>query len=104
MTVVSALEWVSVESDVFSAASYRRGARQLYLRFTDGNIYRYFDCPASVYKEFLVAESKGRYFAQQIRNRFRDELVYRNTGGISNFLELKRIVVDHIGRTYATKK
>ena len=27
------------------------------------------------------AESKGRYFAKHIRNRFRDELVYRNEGG-----------------------
>jgi len=32
------------------------------------------------------------------------KILYRNTGGISNFLELKRIVVDHIGRTYASKK
>jgi thiol-disulfide isomerase/thioredoxin len=32
------------------------------------------------------------------------KVLYRNTGGISNFLELKRVVVDYIGRTYATKK
>jgi hypothetical protein len=47
----------------------------------DGDIYRYFECPISVYEEFLAAESKGRYFSQHIRNRFRDELVYRNAGG-----------------------
>ena len=31
--------------------------------------------------EFMTAESKGRYFSQQIRNQFRHELIYRNDGG-----------------------
>ena len=81
MVVLSAVEWVSVESGLFGAAAYREGARQLYLRFRDGKIYRYFDCPISVYREFVTAESKGRYFSQQIRNQFRHELIYRNDGG-----------------------
>jgi hypothetical protein len=80
MAVVITLEWVPVESGLFTATAYRKDARQLYLRFRDGDIYRYFDCPASTYQEFLAAESKGRYFAKHIRNRFRDELVYGNEG------------------------
>ena len=79
MSVVSALEWVAVDSRLFAAAAYRKQTRQLYLRFRDGDVYRYFDCPLSVYEEFLAAGSKGRYFSQKVRNRFRDELVYRNT-------------------------
>jgi len=78
MAVVSAVEWVCVDSGLFTAAAFREGVRQLYVRFRDGDIYRYFDCPVSVYKEFLTAESKGRYFSQNIRNRFRYELVHRN--------------------------
>jgi KTSC domain len=77
MAVVSAMKWVSVHSRVFSGAAYRAGARQLYLRFRNGRIYRYFDCSVSVYREFLAAESKGRYFAKHIRHQFRDELVHR---------------------------
>jgi hypothetical protein len=77
MRLMNAVEWVAVKSTVFSAAAYRPDVRQLYLRFSDGDIYRYFDCPVSVYTGFLAAESKGRYFSQQIRNRFRDELVHR---------------------------
>jgi hypothetical protein len=80
MAVVTAIKWVSVESRVFTAAAYRDDVRQLHLRFRDGDIYRYFDCPVSVYREFLKAGSKGRYFGQHIRNRFQDELVYRNEG------------------------
>ena len=45
---------------VLLGAAYREEARQLYLRFRDGSIYRYFDCPASVYEEFLAADSKQR--------------------------------------------
>jgi hypothetical protein len=71
------VEWVPLESSVFTSAAYRAGARQLYLRFHDGAIYRYFDCPGTVYEELLAAESKGRYFSQHIRNRFRCEQVRR---------------------------
>jgi hypothetical protein len=81
MRVIKAVEWVSVESGLFAAAAYREGVRQLYLRFRDGRMYRYFECPISVYRAFLTAESKGSYFSQQIRNRFRHELIYRNGGG-----------------------
>lgn len=81
MGVVSTVEWVPVESGLFSSAAYRAGARQLYLRFRDGKIYRFFDCPATVYIEFIAAASQGRYFSQQIRNRFRFELVRRGSSG-----------------------
>jgi hypothetical protein len=81
MGVVSAVEWVPVESGLFSSAAYQASARQLYLRFQDGKIYRFFDCPVMVYNEFIAATSQGRYFSQQIRNCFRFELVRRGTSG-----------------------
>ena len=81
MSVVSAVEWVPVESGLFSSAAYRAGAQQLYLRFQDGKIYRFFDCPVTVFNEFIAATSQGRYFSQQIRNRFRFELVRRGNCG-----------------------
>src|SRR5215831_7279321 len=79
MGVVSAVEWMPVESGLFSSAAYRASVRQLYLRFQDGKIYRFFDCPVTVYNEFVAAASKGRYFSQQIRNRFRYEMVRRSS-------------------------
>ena len=75
MGVVNAVSWEAVESGLFTAAAYRPEARQLYLRFRDGNIYRYFDCTAGIYDAFLAAESKGRYFSSHIRDRFRYEQV-----------------------------
>lgn len=77
MKVRKLLKWVAVESRLFTSAAYRREKHELYLRFQDGNIYRYFDCPQQCYNDFLAAESKGRYFARNIRNQFRYEQVYR---------------------------
>jgi hypothetical protein len=80
MAVISVLEWVPVESRVFTAAAYRDDARQLYLRFRDGDIYRYFKCSVSLYREFLATGSKGEYFSHNIRNQFRHELIHRHQG------------------------
>jgi hypothetical protein len=81
MGVVSAVEWMPVESGLFSSAAYRAGERQLYLRFHDGKIYRFFDCPVTVYNEFVAAASKGKYFSQQIRSHFRYAMVRRGSSG-----------------------
>jgi hypothetical protein len=78
MAVVKGLEWVPVDSSVFTSAAYRAGARQLYLRFHNGDIYRYFEYPLQGYEDFLAADSKGGYFSQHIRDRFRYERVRRN--------------------------
>jgi len=77
MERVEAVEWIAVESSVFTAAAYRRTARQLYLRFHDGDIYRYFDVSLQTFQNLRTAESKGRYFSRFIRNRFRHEKVHR---------------------------
>jgi hypothetical protein len=77
MAVLKSVEWMVVDSSLFTAVAYRADARQLYLRFHAVDIYRYFDFPVQVYKAFLSAESKGRYFSHHIRNAFRYERVRR---------------------------
>ena len=75
MGVLKSVEWKAVGSSLFTSAAYRSDARQLYLRFRGGDIYRYFDFPVEMYEAFLTAESKGRYFGRHIRNAFRYEQV-----------------------------
>ena len=64
------MNWVSVDSRAFAAVAYRRGERQLCVRFHSGKIYRYFDFPPGQYEELLAAESKGTYFSENIRDKF----------------------------------
>lgn len=64
------MEWLPLESSVFTSAAYDAAARTLYLRFRSGEIYRYSDFPPEEFQEFLAADSKGQYFSFHIRDRF----------------------------------
>ena len=67
------MDWKPIESKMFTAAAYAMERRTLYLRFTSGEVYRYFEFPKEDYQEFLHAESQGRYFLSHIRDNFRYE-------------------------------
>ena len=71
------MTWMAVESKMFSAVAYEASGKMLYLRFRRGDVYRYFDFPASAYETFLAAESKGRFFLSEIRDCFRYERLAR---------------------------
>ena len=67
------MEWQPFESKLLVSSAYDAGKQTLYLRFRSGEVYRYFDFPQAQYREFLDAESRGRYFLSHIRNQFRYE-------------------------------
>jgi KTSC domain len=64
------LDWQPLESKLLAAAAYDGPRRRLYLRFHSGEVYRYCTFPAEQYREFLDAESQGKYFLNHIRNQF----------------------------------
>lgn len=64
------MRWQPIESKMLAAIAYDTERRMMYLRFTSGDVYRYFDVPAQTFAEFLAADSKGRYFLASIRDRF----------------------------------
>jgi len=42
----------------------------MFVRFAHGDWYTYFAVPASIYEAFIAAESRGRFFHEQIRDRY----------------------------------
>jgi len=70
------VKWEFVGSSVFDSAAYLTGKHWLYLRFRSGDVYRYYDVSAEEYAEFLASESKGQYFAHNIRDRFSYQQVH----------------------------
>jgi hypothetical protein len=64
------VDWLPLDSSVFTSAAYLPAQRTLYLRFRSGELYCYFDFPPQQYHDFLAADSKGRYFSSNIRDRF----------------------------------
>jgi len=53
------------------SVGYRRPT--LEIEFASGDVYRYFGVPPSVHDELMRAESHGRFFNANIRDRFRYE-------------------------------
>jgi hypothetical protein len=67
------MDWQPFESKLLASSAYDAVKQTLYLRFRSGEVYRYFAFPQEQYREFLDAESRGRYFLSHIRNQFRYE-------------------------------
>lgn len=64
-----------VDSSVIAAIGYESALSRLEVHFHTGRVYRYFLVPQSVYDELVEAESVGRYFNRNVRNRYRAEEV-----------------------------
>ena len=66
------MEWIETpESSNIVRYRYDEETQALEVEFKGGSIYQYFDVPSNLVEEFGMAESKGRYFGQNIRNAFR---------------------------------
>jgi 3-hydroxyisobutyrate dehydrogenase/2-hydroxy-3-oxopropionate reductase len=61
----------AVVSTTVRSIGYRDGT--LEIEFVSGNVYRYFDVPEGLFREFMGAPSKGTFFNERIRDRFRSE-------------------------------
>jgi hypothetical protein len=59
-----------VESKAISEIDYDAPSATLFVRFTDGDWYRYAAVPRVLYDAFREADSHGRFFHDYIRDRF----------------------------------
>lgn len=73
-----------VESSTLATVGYEESGELLQLEFRSRAIYRYFAVPAAVHETLLAARSKGSYFNQVIRGRYRFVRVcpLRPVGGV----------------------
>ncbi|KAB0597172.1 KTSC domain-containing protein [Cupriavidus gilardii] len=62
-----------VESSVVAAIGYDYRKRVLGIEFVSGKLYHYLDVPASVYRDFMDADSKGGYFNDYILGAYEYE-------------------------------
>ena len=60
----------AVESSAVRRIEYDAASRTLFVIFESGERYAYFDAPPELFAAFLGAESKGRFFQDQVRDRF----------------------------------
>lgn len=62
---------VQLKSTVIARIAYDDDRRVLDIWFHDSGRYCYFDVPFDVYEGLRTAPSAGRFFAEQIRDRYR---------------------------------
>lgn len=56
-----------VDSATMRTVGYEAKGRILEIEFDSGVVYQYIGVPARVHQELMKAESKGRYFNNEIR-------------------------------------
>ena len=59
-----------VESTAISDIRYEDERGKLFVKFEGGEAYVYVGVPGEVHRSFIEADSQGRFFADQIRDRF----------------------------------
>jgi hypothetical protein len=59
-----------VDSEAISESRYDEERAKLFVTFQDGDRYVYVGVPGEVHRSFLDADSKGQYFAYEIRDKF----------------------------------
>jgi hypothetical protein len=60
----------AVHSTTMKSVGYERKSQVLEIEFRSGAVYQYLDVPKSVHEGLTRAESKGRYFNEEIRDDY----------------------------------
>ena len=61
---------MQVESEAIREINYDEERAKLFVTFNDGDLYVYVGVPGEVHRSFLDADSKGRFFAYEIRDQY----------------------------------
>ena len=64
-------KWEKVESSAISEVAYHPLSRILEVKFKSGRTYVYMGVPPETYENFQNADSKGRFFNENIKRVFR---------------------------------
>ena len=61
---------MQLESAAISDIRYDEHRAKLFVRFHDGDEYVYVGVPGEVHRSFVDADSKGQFFAYEIRDQY----------------------------------
>ena len=66
------MDWIGTpESSNIARFAYDKGSQVLTIEFKKGGSYQYFEVQEAVFEGMKSADSKGQYFAQNIKGVFR---------------------------------
>jgi len=61
------MEMINVQSSNLKSVGYDDNQSSLYVEFKHGGKYKYFNVDRNIYDNLLVADSKGKFFDQNIK-------------------------------------
>jgi hypothetical protein len=64
------IELKEVKSSNIQAIGYDKDSQTLHVKFVGNNVYEYAAVPQELFESFSGSESKGKFFAANIRGRF----------------------------------
>lgn len=62
---------IAVISKVLKSVGYDEATATLEVEFKNGGLYEYVDVPPEAHSELILAPSKGTYFGDNIRDKYR---------------------------------
>ena len=65
-----------LDSEALSSVGYDAARRVLEVEFTSGRVYQYFDVPEREVERLLDAPSRGHFFSERVRGRYRYRQVH----------------------------
>lgn len=86
------IETTPVESS--SLAEYGYGDGTLAVKFPNGHIYHYPGVPERLWREFQMIQSKGQFYAREIRGRFTGEKMTGTCAGCKDVGALNATCTD----------
>lgn len=70
------MERIPLDSEALSSIGYDPARAVLEVEFASGRVYQYFDVPLHEVERLLRAGSRGAYFSERVRDRYRYELIH----------------------------
>lgn len=68
--IIEMLQVAVVESSVINKILYNEKTKELYIEFKNKHIYKYDNVSIEIMKEFISAESKGKYFNKKFKKKY----------------------------------
>jgi len=68
--IISHIPHERVSSSAIASVGYSKRRHMLEVEFANGRVYRYLQVTPSVYREFMSADSKARYYDRNIKGNY----------------------------------
>jgi hypothetical protein len=65
------MDRIQVRSSSIASIGYDQDTKTLEVEFLKGGVYQYFEVLGGMWLGFVAADSKGKYFIAQIREKYR---------------------------------